>query len=241
MSFAISGVVIPQLKLGNISNNDSKPNELPQGVRNRPQAMSFFNVQDLKETLNEFNITFDKDWVYGKLYEEIKEGESILSITQANTIRRQVSVANVYVFAKDETNTLYQLVESKQVSKSIDIFGDEGPVIQIRERNHRFIAEKMKRDDQEDFLKTAIRGIKEELGLNCAPEDLIPLTTEKQNQYANSSYPGLESEYTIYNSKLVLSKEVYNQHKEGFVEKDIKAEGTIVQYSYFVWDRATLV
>ncbi len=172
---------------------------------------------DFVEYLKKFNIPVDK---YGTekfktvnhLFNEIKEGETVLTEEGGKLVRRVNFVGARIIFKKD--GRWQHLYEEKQVFK-------DG---RIRRRNLPYsMAEKFKLG--EDPKKVLIRGFKEELN--------IELSMNQFNFYNrveiedNTDYPGIISYHTGYEFLVVLNESQFKE--EGYIEKQTDKD------VYFKW------
>jgi hypothetical protein len=148
------------------------------------------------------------------LYEEIKNGETVLTTDDEGRLLRQVTVcgANVYYIKEGKT---YRLKEEKQV------FADG------RERRRTVphsVSEKAK--PNEDPNDGIIRGLREELGIK-GEIALTPMEISTK-RLSSRSYPGLQSQYVTHAYEVILTDEQYNPN--GYIE--VQEDKT----TYFVWE-----
>lgn len=172
-------------------------------------------VLGLEKLLKEFQIPIihfgtGKAKKISDLLEEINNGDCEFVISQKGLCRK-VSVVRIKILYKD-----FILIEDRQVFKD----GRE------RKRELSHLGEKIHCDEE---VKTALkRACAEELGIESSL-DYISCGVEKETRYS-SSYPGLKSEYLLYDFTVTLKDEQFN--KEGYVEKDEKGTGLT---TYFKW------
>ena len=178
-------------------------------------------IEELESKLKEYNIPYE-NWGKGyaktvnHLLDELKNDECAI-IDEQGYIIRYIEFVGVRVFYKDKSGVKYQLKEDRQVFKD----GRER-----RRTMQSSVAEKMKFGEDADL--SAVRGIKEELGIDIDPNQLI----KRRDLFydgGSQSYPGLKSKYKghVFNCTLIDS-----QYKpEGYVEVQ-KDKST-----YFIWEK----
>lgn len=126
---------------------------------------------------------------------EIDTGETQLqSIT--GILTRVITVVNITVRVEIGTQS-FILVEDKQI-----FFTGA-----IRERGLKCLAEKVKNDEPPEIA--ARRALREEIGLNFERE-LISIGDEVKQQ-SSPSYPGLSTQYQLFNYQIVLAVADLNQ------------------------------
>ena len=123
------------------------------------------------------------------LQAEIDIGETQLQ-SIAGMLTRIVKVANITVRVEIGEQS-FILVEDKQI-----FFTGA-----VRERGLKCLAEKIINDEPPEIA--ARRALREEIGLNFEGE-LVSLGTEIQQQ-SSPSYPGLRTQYQLFNYQIVLS------------------------------------
>ena len=175
---------------------------------------------DLKNYLNKFSIPIDT-WGTGKsksvehLLDELKNDECYLS-EQEGTLLRSIEFVGIKLFYQSEDSN-WKLKEDRQE------FNDG----RIRRRNmSSSVSEKMKFG--EDPAASAVRGIKEELGVEIEPNQL----SKRRDLFYDGgslSYPGLKTKYKGHQYICHLKQHQFNP--EGYIEvqKDKK--------TFFVWHK----
>jgi NUDIX domain len=129
------------------------------------------------------------------LQAEIDAGETQLQLIEG-ILTRIVKVVHVTVRVEIGDRS-FILVEDKQI-----FFTGA-----VRERGLECLAEKMTNDEQPEIA--ARRALREEIGLNFEGE-LVSIGEEIQQQ-SSPSYPGLSTQYQIFNYQIVLSAEDLKQ------------------------------
>lgn len=178
------------------------------------------NLTDLKNYLSKFSIPIDT-WGTGKsktvehLLDELMGDECHLT-EQDDTLIRSIEFVGVKIFYRNQ-NSNWQLKEDRQE------FNDG----RIRRRNMpSSVSEKMKFGEVPEIA--AVRGIKEELGIEISKNQL---TKRKDLFYdgGSLSYPGLKTKYKGH--QFVCNLEEHQFNPEGYVEvqKDKK--------TFFVWHK----
>jgi hypothetical protein len=149
------------------------------------------------------------------LFQELKEGESRIEITDNGKLLRSVNVVSVRLSHGNDI-----LIEEKQVFKKD---GKE------RKRNGMYVDEKMK--SNESPAETALRGIQEELGLKVETlrQKIIGQEPQLEEEITENSfsYPGLQGCYRKYIYKAELDQDQYDP--KGYIEYQND------KTSYFVW------
>jgi hypothetical protein len=116
-----------------------------------------------------------------QLQKEIDEGEAVLIKTDSGEVVRNISLACVDVYYKNEDGKIFFLREDKQVYQN----GSE------RKRTLKSsVTEKMK--SEENSLDAAKRGLMEELGIS-GDLNLEHLEKVEDEEEIVSAYPGLKS------------------------------------------------
>lgn len=177
------------------------------------------SIEDLTKKLKEYNIPCDK-WGTGyakdiqSLYNELK-GEECAIIDQQGYLVRYIEFVGIKIFYTDQQGNKYELKEDRQVFKD----GRER-----RRTMQASVSEKMKFG--EDPLISAIRGVKEELGITLKDGQLIK---HRDLHYDGSShsYPGLKSKYKGHVFNCTITKSQYRP--EGYVERQEDKS------TYFIW------
>lgn len=178
------------------------------------------DIDSLKDYLNNFSIPIDT-WGTGKsktvehLLDELENEECFLSETDG-TLIRSIEFVGVKIYYNQDNERLV-LKEDRQE------FNDG----RIRRRNMpSSVSEKMKFG--EDPLKSAIRGIKEELGVDILSNQL---SKRKDLSYdgGSLSYPGLKTKYKGHQFICELQSHQFDPSGYIEVQKDKK--------TYFVWHK----
>jgi hypothetical protein len=148
---------------------------------------SIKSVNDLIIKLNQYDIPIET-WATGQakdvesLYKEII-GEECIIEDMGGFLVRMIEFVGIRILYKDKSGVTWLLVEDRQEFK-------DGRI--RRRKMPSSVSEKMKFG--EDPLNSAIRGIKEELGVEVRPDQLKkfrPLYYDGGSQ----SYPGLRAKY----------------------------------------------
>lgn len=178
------------------------------------------DLESLKNYLNKFSIPID-NWGTGKsktiehLFDELKNEECFLSEIDG-TLVRSIEFVGVKIYC-NENNERWTLKEDRQE------FNDG----RIRRRNMpSSVSEKMKFG--EDPLKSAIRGIKEELGVDISSSQL---SKRKDLFYdgGSVSYPGLKTKYKGHQFICELKSHQFDPSGYVEIQRDKK--------TYFVWHK----
>ncbi len=180
-------------------------------------------TEDLITKLGEYGIPHET-WGKGEaksvenLLDELTNSECII-VEEDGQLVRYIEFVGINIFYNEDGNK-YLLTEDRQV------FNDG----RVRKRKMlASVSEKMK--SGENPLVSAIRGIKEELGIDVGK---YQLEEKKDIGYDNKSqsYPGLSSKYKghIFNCKLVSSQ----YREEGYIEVQ-KDKST-----FFVWKKSNI-
>jgi len=163
---------------------------------------------DLVNKLKKYDIPVEL-WGTGKsktvnhLLDELKGDECYLEESE-NKIVRYIEFVGVKIYYTDENGVRWALKEDRQE------FNDG----RVRRRNMpSSVSEKMKFG--EDALIGAIRGIKEELGIEVRENQL---TKRRDLRYdgGSLSYPGLDTKYKGHQYNCELEKEQFEEN--GYVE-----------------------
>lgn len=164
---------------------------------------------DLLDLLKKFNVPLD-EWGKGSaktvahLYNEVKEGETILK-EEGDKLVREVEFVGARVIYKKEDGEILRLYEDKQVFK-------DGR-IRKRKTMPYSMAEKFKAG--EDPKASVIRGMKEELGIEINKEQFVFYNRVRKN--INDDYPGIDSYHTGHEFLVLLNDEQYDP--EGYIER----------------------
>jgi hypothetical protein len=177
-------------------------------------------IEDLERLLADCGVPIE-EWGQGAaktthhLLEEVRAGETELSVTSEGELERRVSVLWLDVLSADGS---WHLLEEKQVFK-------DG-----RERRRKLsssLGEKM--TPGEGVEEATYRALAEELGVTGV-EQLDYLGNE-QTTHTPDSYPGLSSHYDTHTVRVHLSPESYDPAGYREVQKD--------KTTYFVWEPVT--
>jgi hypothetical protein len=172
---------------------------------------------DFLDYLKKFNVPVE---LYGTggfktvnhLFNEIKEGETVLTEKDGKLIR-EVNFVGARIIYKKEGSWIH-LYEEKQIFK-------DG---RVRRRNLPYsMAEKFKLG--EEPKKVLIRGMKEEIDLNITNDQFNYFN--KLRFEDNSDYPGITSFHTGYEFLVVLKDNQYVE--EGYIERQSDKD------VYFKW------
>lgn len=178
------------------------------------------DIDSLKSYLNNFSIPIDT-WGTGKsktvehLLDELENEECFLSETDG-TLIRSIEFVGIKIYYNQDNERLV-LKEDRQE------FNDG----RIRRRSMpSSVSEKMKFG--EDPLKSAIRGIKEELGFETSSNQF---SKRKDLFYdgGSLSYPGLQTKYKGHQFICELQSHQFDPSGYIEVQKDKK--------TYFVWHK----
>lgn len=179
-----------------------------------------YDLEKLKGQLGKFSIPFE-NWGTGKsktlnhLLDELENDECGLTETDGS-LTRTIEFVGIKIFynSKDER---WFLKEDRQEFK-------DG---RIRRRNMpSSVSEKMKFG--EDPLNAAIRGIKEELGIDIKSTQL----SKRRDLFYNGSslsYPGLQTKYKGHQYICELEPQQFDTNGYIEVQKDKK--------TFFVWEK----
>lgn len=175
-------------------------------------------LRDLSSLLRKYNVPFD-NWGTGKsktlqhLKDELDEKECFLS-EENNNLIRYIEFVGVKVYFRDEEN-LWVLKEDRQEFKDGRVRRREMP---------NSVSEKMKAG--EDAALSAVRGIKEELGIEVEENQLIKRRDLDYNG-GSISYPGLITKYKGHKFTCYLKPEQFDINGYVEVQRD--------KSTYFVW------
>jgi hypothetical protein len=139
----------------------------------------------------------------GHLYNEVKEGETVLTEEDGGLVRR-VEFVGAKVIYKAPGGTLW-LYEAKQVFK-------DGRT-RVRDNMPYSAAEKFKAG--EDLNEVLVRGMEEELGIQVDPSQFA--FYNKKEVENNDDYPGIRSFHVGHEYIVNLNKEQYKP--EGYIER----------------------
>lgn len=162
----------------------------------------------LNSKLKEYNIPVDL-WGTGNaktvnhLYNEILEKESIIE-EESGYLIRYIEFVGIRIYYTDENEHRWVLKEDRQEFK-------DG---RVRRRNMpSSVSEKMKFG--EDPIISAVRGIKEELGIEVNNSQLIK-RRDLNYDGGSSSYPGLKTRYKGHQYTCYLEREQFDP--KGYIE-----------------------
>ena len=169
-------------------------------------------VEELTNKLKEYSIPVE-EWGTGEaknvehLLDEIR-GEECNVEDRGEYLIRSIEFVGVRIYHKDKDNVTWVLKEDKQEFK-------DG---RVRRRNMpSSVSEKMKFG--EDPLISAIRGIKEELGINVEGHQLIKMRDLFYNG-GSQSYPGLRTRYKGHQFTCFFNDDQFDENGYIEVQKD---------------------
>jgi hypothetical protein len=169
-------------------------------------------VEELTNKLKEYSIPVE-EWGTGEaknvehLLDEIR-GEECNVEDRGGYLIRSIEFVGVRIYHKDKDNVTWVLKEDKQEFK-------DG---RVRRRNMpSSVSEKMKFG--EDPLISAIRGIKEELGINVEGHQLIKMRDLFYNG-GSQSYPGLRTRYKGHQFTCFFNDDQFDENGYIEVQKD---------------------
>jgi hypothetical protein len=172
-------------------------------------------VEELTNKLKEYSIPVE-EWGTGEaknvehLLDEIR-GEECNVEDRGGYLIRSIEFVGVRIYHKDKDNVTWVLKEDKQEFK-------DG---RVRRRNMpSSVSEKMKFG--EDPLISAIRGIKEELGINVEGHQLIKMRDLFYNG-GSQSYPGLRTRYKGHQFTCFFNDDQFDENGYIEVQKDKSA------------------
>jgi hypothetical protein len=169
-------------------------------------------VEELTNKLKEYSVPVE-EWGTGEaknvehLLDEIRSEECNVE-DKGGFLIRSIEFVGVRIYHKDKDNVTWVLKEDKQEFK-------DG---RVRRRNMpSSVSEKMKFG--EDPLISAIRGIKEELGVNVEVHQLIKMRDLFYNG-GSQSYPGLRTRYKGHQFTCFLNSAQFDANGYIEVQKD---------------------
>lgn len=169
-------------------------------------------VEELTNKLKEYSIPVE-EWGTGEaknvehLLDEIR-GEECNLEDRGGYLIRSIEFVGVRIYHKDKDNVTWVLKEDKQEFK-------DG---RVRRRNMpSSVSEKMKFG--EDSLISAIRGIKEELGINVEGHQLIKMRDLFYNG-GSQSYPGLRTRYKGHQFTCFFNDDQFDENGYIEIQKD---------------------
>ena len=169
-------------------------------------------VEELTNKLKEYSIPVE-EWGTGEaknvehLLDEIR-GEECNVEDRGGYLIRSIEFVGVRIYHKDKDNVTWVLKEDKQEFK-------DG---RTRRRNMpSSVSEKMKFG--EDSLISAIRGIKEELGVGVEGHQLIKMRDLFYNG-GSQSYPGLRTRYKGHQFTCFFNDDQFDENGYIEVQKD---------------------
>lgn len=180
-------------------------------------------LEELKSYLSGFNIPLEK---YGTgtyktvnhLLNEIKEGETKL-VEEGEELHRYVEFIGARVIYKDKDNQLWRLYETNQVFKD----GRK----RVRKNMPYSMAEKFK--GGEDPKMGAIRGMKEELGIDISKDQFVFYNTKVIRE--DGDYPGIKSIHKGHEFLVILNDDQFDP--DGYIERQPDKN------VYFGWKRVS--
>jgi hypothetical protein len=169
-------------------------------------------VEELTNKLKEYSVPVE-EWGTGEaknvenLLDEIR-GEECNVEDRGEYLIRSIEFVGVRIYHKDKDNVTWVLKEDKQEFK-------DG---RVRRRNMpSSVSEKMKFG--EDPLISAIRGIREELGVKIEGHQLIKMRDLSYNG-GSQSYPGLRTKYKGYQFTCLFNHDQFDENGYIEVQKD---------------------
>jgi hypothetical protein len=179
------------------------------------------NISELINILKKYNVPVDL-WGMGKsktiqhLQDELIEKECSL-VEKENQLIRYIEFVGIKIYFRDQNNNLWALKEDRQEFK-------DG---RVRRRNMpNSVSEKMKFG--EDPAISAIRGIKEELGIDVEKDQLIKRRDLDYNG-GSLSYPGLITKYKGHKFTCYLNINQFDINGYIEVQRD--------KSTFFVWKK----
>lgn len=154
----------------------------------------------------------------GHLLEEVKAGESIISVDTSGNMYREVSVAWVHVLCNLSNGESYILKEDRQEFSN--------GYVKRRELTSS-LGEKL--TVGEDPGLATVRALEEELGIDELSIVSIHTLGSHTEAWTPDTYPGLESSYVSHQYATVITEDAFNP--DGY--KEVQADKT----SYFVWEK----
>lgn len=154
----------------------------------------------------------------GHLLEEVKAGESIISVDASGNMYREVSVAWVHVLCNLANGESYILREDRQEFTN--------GFIKRRELTSS-LGEKLKIGEDPELA--TVRAIQEELGIDESKINSVHVLGSHTETWTPDTYPGLESSYVSHEYATVIAEDAFSPG--GY--KEVQAEKT----SYFVWEK----
>jgi hypothetical protein len=149
----------------------------------------------------------------GHLYQEMKEGETVLTEENGGLVRRVEFVGARILYKKN--GEWLRLFEEKQIFKD----GRE------RRRTNMPYSAAEKFKTGEDPKEVIVRGMKEELGLSISESQFSFYNRKEISE--DSDYPGIKSFHIGYEFLVVLDDTQYLE--EGYIERQKDKD------VYFVW------
>ena len=182
------------------------------------------NINDITELTNklkEYKVPVDY-WGTGNaktvdhLLDELKNEECEI-IDEGGYLVRYIEFVGIKMYYKDKNGDIYVLKEDRQVFK-------DG---RTRRRDMvASVAEKMKFG--EDPLKSAIRGVREELDIKLSSTQLKKMR-DLNYDGGSQSYPGLKTKYKGHQFTCFLNDKQYKPNGYVEVQKD--------KSTFFVWHK----
>jgi hypothetical protein len=179
------------------------------------------DIRNLTSLLRRYSVPID-NWGTGKsktiqhLQDELDEKECYLS-EENNNLIRYIEFVGIKIYFRDEEENLWTLKEDRQEFKDGRVRRRDMP---------NSVSEKMKAG--EDAVLSAVRGIKEELGIDIEESQLIKRRDLDYNG-GSISYPGLITKYKGH--KFICYLEPHQFDVNGYIEVQ-KDKST-----YFVWKK----
>jgi len=169
-------------------------------------------IEELTSKLKEYSVPVE-EWGTGEaktvehLLDEIKNEECNVD-DKGGFLIRSIEFVGVRIYHKDKDNVTWVLKEDKQEFKDGRVRRRDMP---------SSVSEKMKFG--EDPLISAIRGIKEELGVNVEGHQLIKMRDLFYNG-GSQSYPGLRTRYKGHQFTCFLNDDQFDANGYIEVQKD---------------------
>lgn len=179
------------------------------------------DIDKLRSQLDTFGIDTVK-WgtgIYKTIYhlaDEIKNGEIILKENKDGELIRVSEIVATTIYFTDKDGKTYRLKEQKQV------FNDGRE--RVRQSEGQAVFEKMK--SGEEPAEAILRGINEELGINCGI--VVKYIETIENFGEAGSYPGMSTESKTHYFETILEAPQFQP--QGYIEEQSD------KITYFVWE-----
>lgn len=152
------------------------------------------------------------------LIDELREGESILSMDENGKLYREVGVLWLNVLCKMPNGAVYALREDRQVHR-------DGTV--KRRQLLSSLGEKLKA--QEDSRDVVPRALAEELQVGEEYINELYFQGEDHDILIPDTYPGLETQYKFFKYTAVIDEAAFRS--EGYIEEQQD------KTNYYLWDQ----